>query len=145
MSVQSEITRLNTAKSNIATAITNKGVTVPSGTTLDGMAALIDGIETGGSGGTSVETCTINLTNFDGNIDIGECVYTAVIDNEIVSTKINITDTSYTLNNVIRNSLLFFGNYNLGLFSSGGCHDFVIGRGYLLNAMGDTSVIFVEN
>lgn len=45
MSVQTEITRLNTAKSNIATAITNKGVTVPDGTKLDGMAALIDGIE----------------------------------------------------------------------------------------------------
>ena len=47
MSVQSEITRLNTAKSDIATAITNKGVTVPSSTKLDGMAALIEGIETG--------------------------------------------------------------------------------------------------
>lgn len=48
MSVQTEITRINTAKSDIATAITNKGVAVPSGTKLDGMAALIDGIETGG-------------------------------------------------------------------------------------------------
>lgn len=48
MSVQSEINRINTAKSDIATAITNKGVAVPSGTKLDGMAALIDGIESGG-------------------------------------------------------------------------------------------------
>lgn len=50
MSVQSEITRLETAKSDIATAITNKGVTVPSGTKLDGMAALIGSIESGGGG-----------------------------------------------------------------------------------------------
>ena len=47
MSVQSEITRLTIAKSDISTAITNKGVTVPSGTKLDGMAALIDSISGG--------------------------------------------------------------------------------------------------
>ena len=47
MSIQSEITRLETAKSDIATAITNKGVTVPSGMKLDGMAALIGSIESG--------------------------------------------------------------------------------------------------
>ena len=51
MSVQSEIDRIAGAKSDIATAITNKGVTVPSGTKLDGMAALIGSIESGGSGG----------------------------------------------------------------------------------------------
>ena len=45
MSVQTEITRLNTAKNNIATAITSKGVTVPSGTKMDGMAELINEIE----------------------------------------------------------------------------------------------------
>ena len=49
MSVQSEITRLENAKNSISTAITNKGVTVPSGTKLDGMAALIGNIESGGA------------------------------------------------------------------------------------------------
>ena len=48
MSVQTELNRLNTAKSDIVTAITNKGVTVPSSTKLDGMASLIDGISAGG-------------------------------------------------------------------------------------------------
>lgn len=48
---------VDAATEDIATAITNKGVEVPSGTTLDGMAALIDGIETGGG----VETCTLTL------------------------------------------------------------------------------------
>ena len=47
MSVHSEIDRIAGAKSDIATAITNKGVTVPSGTKLDGMAALIDSISGG--------------------------------------------------------------------------------------------------
>ena len=47
MSVQSEINRIAGAKSDISTAIMNKGVTVPSGTKLDGMAALIDSISGG--------------------------------------------------------------------------------------------------
>ena len=50
MSVQSEITRLESAKTAIATAIEGKGVTVPDGTLLDGMAPLIESIEAGGGG-----------------------------------------------------------------------------------------------
>lgn len=48
MSVQSEITRLQNAKATIKAAIEGKGVTVPDGTLLDGMAALIENIEAGG-------------------------------------------------------------------------------------------------
>lgn len=48
MSISSEITRLENAKAAIAAAIAEKGVTVPDGTKLDSMAALIDNIETGG-------------------------------------------------------------------------------------------------
>ena len=48
MSIQSEITRLESAKSAIAAAIAGKGVTVPDATLLDGMAALIESIEAGG-------------------------------------------------------------------------------------------------
>lgn len=47
MSIQSEINRLAAAKEAIATAIAGKGVSVPTGTTLDGMAALIDSIRRG--------------------------------------------------------------------------------------------------
>lgn len=43
--ISTEITRIQGAKSDIATAIENKGVTVPSGTKIDGMAALIDQID----------------------------------------------------------------------------------------------------
>ena len=49
MSVQTEITRIESAKTAIATAIEGKGVTVPDGTLLDGMAPLIESIEVGGS------------------------------------------------------------------------------------------------
>ena len=58
MSVQSEITRIESAKTAIATAIEGKGVTVPDGTLLDGMAPLIESIEAGG-GGMKVEVFSI--------------------------------------------------------------------------------------
>ena len=47
MSVADEILRLQQAKSDLATSIENKGVTVPAATTLDGYAALVDQIQTG--------------------------------------------------------------------------------------------------
>ena len=47
MSIQSELTRLTNAKAAIQTAIEGKGITVPSGTLLDGMASLIESIEAG--------------------------------------------------------------------------------------------------
>ena len=48
MSISTEIARLQQAKSDLATSITNKGVTVPAATTLDGYAALVDQIQQGG-------------------------------------------------------------------------------------------------
>lgn len=64
--VQTEISRLESAKEAIATAITGKGVTVPNGTMLDGMAALIESIEAeggGGSGGAKVVTGTFTVSS----------------------------------------------------------------------------------
>lgn len=49
MSIASEITRLQTAKSDLATSIANKGVTVPANATLDDYAALVDSIQQEGS------------------------------------------------------------------------------------------------
>ena len=59
MSIQTELTRITNAKAAIKTAIEGKGVTVPDGTLLDGMAALIESIEAGGGGG-----CTITSGSF---------------------------------------------------------------------------------
>ena len=50
MSIQTELTRLTNAKADIKAAIEGKGVTVPDGTLLDGMAALIAGMDAGGGG-----------------------------------------------------------------------------------------------
>lgn len=49
MSIASEITRLQTAKADLKTAIEGKGVTVPSSTKLDGYADLVESISGGGS------------------------------------------------------------------------------------------------
>lgn len=46
MSIASEISRLNTAKSDIKTSIQNKGVSVPSSTKIDGYPSLISQIQT---------------------------------------------------------------------------------------------------
>ena len=50
MSIQTELTRITNAKAAIKTAIEGKGVTVPDGTLLDGMASLIESIAAGGGG-----------------------------------------------------------------------------------------------
>ena len=77
MSVQSEITRIESAKTAIATAIAGKGVTVPDGTLLDGMAPLIESIETGG-GGMKVEVFSITPADEipAGEYEIGETTIT---------------------------------------------------------------------
>ena len=56
MGIQTELTRITNAKAAIKTAIEGKGVTVPAGTLLDGMAALIESIEAGGGGATGITT-----------------------------------------------------------------------------------------
>ena len=50
MSLNTEITRIENAKASIKTSIENKGVEVPSATTLDGYSSLIDSITGGGAG-----------------------------------------------------------------------------------------------
>ena len=46
--IAQELTRIQDAKSDLATSIANKGVTVPAATKIDGYAALVDQIQTGG-------------------------------------------------------------------------------------------------
>lgn len=49
MSIANELSRLLQAKSDLATSITNKGVTVPAAATLDDYPALVDQIQQGGT------------------------------------------------------------------------------------------------
>lgn len=63
MSIQTELTRITNAKAAIKAAIEGKGVTVPDGTLLDGMAALIESIEAGGGGSGNFATGTFTTTD----------------------------------------------------------------------------------
>ena len=81
MSTQTEITRLQNAKSSIKTAIEGKGVTVPDSTKLDGMAALIDSISSGG--GSSSETWVL-AKNYEGT-SIYVRIPTVQLDGRFVS------------------------------------------------------------
>lgn len=65
MSIATEISRLQTAKADIKTAIENKGVTVPSSTTLDGYATLIDSISSGASNLIQGEFTTGSSAGYD--------------------------------------------------------------------------------
>ena len=118
MSVQSEITRLETAKSDIATAITNKGVTVPSGTKLDGMAALIGSIESGGAPSlqsksvtyTSNGTATITPDEgYDGLSNVDVTVDVAGSGEEMVNVSFKDTNFNryYTIYSYDENGNLF--------------------------------------
>ena len=64
MSLASEITRLQNAKSALKTSIEAKGVTVSDSTLISGYAALVDEIQTGGGGGQAEEDL-INLIERD--------------------------------------------------------------------------------
>lgn len=72
MSIQTELTRITNAKSAIKAAIEGKGVTVPTGTLLDGMAALIKSIEAGGGAGIATGSFTnISQENYSTEITHG--------------------------------------------------------------------------
>ena len=63
MSIQTDLTRIKNAKAAIKAAIEGKGVTVPSGTLLDGMAALIESIEAGAANGIVYTSGTLTFTS----------------------------------------------------------------------------------
>ena len=56
MSMQTELTRLKNAKAAIKAYIEGKGLTVPEGTLLDGMASMLESIEAGGGAGIELPT-----------------------------------------------------------------------------------------
>ena len=94
MSIASDVTRIESAKAAIKAAIEGKGVTVPDGTLLDGMAALIESIEAGGGEetlfGTYFETGSI-IPASDITAD-----YTIQFQRNFSTIKGNTNDPTYT-------------------------------------------------
>ena len=80
MSLSSEITRLQNAKSALKTSIEAKGVTVSDSTLISGYAALVDQIPTGGGGGNEdlidlIERDITTLNIPDGTTQIGQYAF----------------------------------------------------------------------
>ena len=80
MSLSSEITRLQNAKSALKTSIEAKGVTVSDSTLISGYAALVDEIQTGGGGGNEdlINLIEKNFTTFNipyGTTKIGDYAF----------------------------------------------------------------------
>lgn len=121
MSVQTEIDRLASAKAAIKTAIEGKGVTVPDATLLDGMAALIEGIEAGGG-----NVITGEITLLGGNVtSLDLTPYGISVDNVpwarflIEKPDIAINDTSHIMKRVL--SLVQIVNDRTTHFSGQSC------------------------
>ena len=115
MTVQSEIDRIAGAKSDIATAIANKGVAVPSGTKLDGMSALIDSISGGGGGGSSKGGFSVTFpaagSNYS-NRSINDVAYILKAD----GTVLDITDHTVVAGKTIDGVVLFTAGSKDGPF-----------------------------
>lgn len=62
MSIATDLTRLQTAKADLKTAIEGKGVTVPSATKLDGYASLVSSIPSGGGSTLITKSISANGT-----------------------------------------------------------------------------------
>jgi hypothetical protein len=103
MSVATEIQRIQSAKGTIKSAIEAKGVTVPSGATLDTYGTYIGSIETGGSGG-NYEQQFIDLIERD--------ITSVTIPNGTKSIGYSAFSNCYSLTNItIPNSITNIGNY----------------------------------
>lgn len=86
--IQTEIDRLKKAKSDIKTAIINKGGTISDTATIDTYASAIDGISTGGG----VPAVEIELPNIYNMENFGDVIYPGGIDFEIPAEKAAILD-----------------------------------------------------
>ena len=104
MSVQTQIDRISGAVSAALTALAEKGVTVPAGTKVDGLAALIAAIEAGGgSGGGGVNYGTIIYESYSQTLSLGVPIPEDNFFIAILPTKVK--------SGSIGNSYLFHGMY----------------------------------
>lgn len=139
MSVQTQIDRLTGAKTDIAAAIAGKGVTVPDGTLLDGMAALIASIQVSDetvkqvavtTSGTSISS-TITFSGITSqpreweicvesvSYDSGSNRYYVIHGSSLSNTASLIKATSRTVTIVISDAITTYANANFSIKVSG--------------------------
>jgi hypothetical protein len=92
MSIANELSRLLQAKSDLATSIENKGVTVPAATTIDGYPALVDQIQQGGTPVLPYDEVEYLENNSNAYIDTG---YKAGTNTRIVIRMMMVTAKRY--------------------------------------------------
>ena len=99
MSIQTDLTRITNAKSAIKAAIEGKGVTVPDGTLLDGMASLIESIESGVSGVWCGSVTPVSITaSVTVSPVVGDELYNAVQGNKVIGIVLETGNTEDTTN-----------------------------------------------
>ena len=98
MAISDEITRLQTAKADLKTAIESKGVTVPSTAKLDDYADLVDSITAGGSGdsGSGEMNCVYKEIIAAGTKFSAMAYLNAPIKDNLVVVHAKNTSTSYS-------------------------------------------------
>lgn len=132
MSIATEISRLQTAKTNLKTSIENKGVDVPANTKLDGYSALVDAIQTGG--GTPVlQSKTVSPTESAQTVtaDTGYSGLSSVKVNAISSTYVGTGVTrkgAATITPGTTNKTIASGTYLTGNQTIAGDADLVAGN-----------------
>ena len=101
MSISTDITRIENAKVAIKTAIEGKGVTVPDATLLDGMASLIESIESGVSGVWCGSITPVSLSNHYNLVvspAVNDDLYNAVKGNRVIGIAMETGNTEDTTN-----------------------------------------------
>lgn len=97
MSVNGQIDRIKAAKAAIISAIVGKGVSVPSGTSIDGLGGYVDKIEAA-----SADTCTLKIKSAAKTMEI---YCTTLVNGDIQHGRFVPTTNSYTINNVLCGSV----------------------------------------
>lgn len=127
MSIASEITRLQTAKANLKTAIEGKGVSVPSSAKLDAYPALVESI----SGGSIEDLITKeNLVSIVAKVDYVQVTLDASNNftaNDVSISQVSFGNVVFTFNDITlqwnstiyiistRNNFLGVNNINFGV------------------------------
>ena len=113
MSIATEITRLQNAKTAIKTSIEGKGVTVPSSTTLDGYSTLIDSISIGTNSWTKLgekDITTASTSTSNSNVGTISCGSGAATKDKIIY--VRVRDTAGPRAGYFLGSDTFFINTN---------------------------------